>query len=250
MAAPTSGARLASARTARRSTGRAPRRRSAARAIQPRRTRRRSHSRRRCGASARPHRDQLPGPAVRSGRRAGRAGRPAQVRPVAPGDAAVRRRTAGVIRPRPRRSARPRRSRQRRVGDTNWTDSSRKTTASTSQARRSSARACRGSPRTRRRPLGDGDWPPLPRASFRWSAWMSSGDSPVVSIVVPSSATTKPPFRRPIDRRRERHRLVRSAGREDPVAGPAGAPDSIEHQPPNEVSVPHRTSTWAMNGFR
>ena len=26
--------------------------------------------------------------------------------------------------------------------------------------------------------------------------------------------------------------------------------DSIEHQPPNDVSVPHRTSTWAMNGLR
>ena len=63
-----------------------------------------------------------------SGGTTGRGSRPAPRRD------ATERAGAGRIRRRPRRVAAPRRRRQRRVGDTNWTDSSRKTTDRTSQA--------------------------------------------------------------------------------------------------------------------
>ena len=99
---------------------------TAARAIQPRRTSLRTQSRRRWGRrlAAKSDERRIERPWQR--RAAGRAGRRSRSDGRRPRQTAERagERTSGVVLD---ASRAPRRRRQRRVGDTNWTDSSRKT---------------------------------------------------------------------------------------------------------------------------
>ena len=198
------------------------------------------------GAARRPARTaSSAGPAGRRGRAAGSGGMySAHGRRGLAGARRVGRRShhAGVSASVRRPRAAP--SRQRRVGETSWTESSRQITTEQDPARRrrSSARTRRGTRRTATTSLGR-RWPPLPTPSAG------------------RRCLGRPSFDRRRHRRRRaaiprnRHRPpARSATGRRSVDGMipfwfGTSARSIEHHPPNEVSVPHSTSACAMNGF-